>query len=618
MCGIGGIISKVPICLDLINNMMEIQSHRGPDGEGYLYGTEFDVILSSKPIIGITGKWAVGHKRLSVVDLSQDGAQPMASLNEKFWVVYNGEIYNFRELKVNLESLGWVFKTQSDTEIILASFQEWGLKCFEKFNGMWALAIVELDKKKIVFSRDRFGEKPLHYYKDNSNFIFASEIKGVISALGDKKLFLNETLASDYLLYSTVNHTNQTFFKDIYSFPPASYAIMEMETLEWDIQKYWDINDYQSVADISFQEASKNFEELFFSSVHQRMNCDVPVGFCLSGGLDSSSIVCAASKLFPQKTLDTFTSVSEYKQFSEKQWAEIVNKFVHADSQFVNIQENDCLRDIDDLIYTQEEPFTTTSIYAQWLLMSHVNKKSLRVVLDGQGADEILCGYRKYYLFHMMNLFKSGAYLDLIKSLVKTYLNGDSNLFNLKDGKKYLPSFLRRSTIGPSEIVDKRFLCSHLNFSSLGTIKSKQINDLLYYSLPSLLRYEDRNSMRWSVESRVPFLDNRIVEFLFSLPDQYKLDQGKTKLVMRSAFKDFVPESILNRKDKMGFATPQKIWMKHKLGEEIIKHFKKKTPLSEYINNKMLEKLIANKRDSSFAFRLFILDKWMEKFKIHI
>lgn len=618
MCGIGGIISHQSIELSGLYSMMEAQAHRGPDGEGYLFSTSKGLTLNPPFPQKIGGRWALGHKRLSILDTSLDGLQPMSSADGRLWITYNGEIYNYKELKVQLQALGYVFKTRTDTEVILASYQEWGPNCFKKFNGMWAIALIDLSQNHLILSRDRFGEKPLHILKTDSILFFSSEIKGILKAVENRRSTLNFSLATDYLRWGSVNHTNETFFQGIESFPPASYAIIPMDQpTSWTAHHYWTLDTIQENSTLHFQEAQAQFKDLFRSSVALRLRSDVPVGFCLSGGLDSSSIVCAAALENPGQAPQTFTAISDVPQYNEQAWAQIVNTHVKAQAHFSLIQEDDFCADLEKVLWHQEEPFTTTSIYAQWRLMALAKQHKIPVILDGQGADEVLCGYRKFYLFYLRNLLTSHQVSLFLKESLAILRNGDRTLFRFKEGLKYLPSFLRKRLEPPQHILSSRFLNSHLQFNQTASLHKKQVDDLLRFSVPALLRYEDRNAMAWSIESRVPFLDHQLVEFLLSLPSSYKLQRGQTKAILRKAFSEFVPATILNRQDKMGFATPQERWMKNHLGQHILTHFKSSAScLKGEINPTEMEEQMRKGRNGPLIFRLYILDKWLEMFDV--
>ncbi len=621
MCGIGGIVSPNPVNLSMIHEMMDIQSHRGPDGQGFLIYSKEGITINPERSNNIHGTVALGHRRLSILDTSESGSQPMSLANQRFWITYNGEIYNYLELKSELQQAGYQFKTGTDTEVILTSYAAWGVDCFKKFNGMWALAILDLEQRVLVLSRDRFGEKPLHYFQYNESLIFSSEIKGIIAAAPQEDFTANTALITDYLRFGVANHTDETFFKEIKSFPPTSYAVISLDhPHHWTPKKYWHLLENEEISAISFEEAKHHLQELFLSSLKLRLRSDVPVGFCLSGGLDSSSIVCGVAKLASHDHLETFTAVSDLPQYSEKDWAESVINHVKAQPNFIQTQVSSFLDELPQLLWHQEEPFTTTSIYAQWSVMAQARGKSIPVLLDGQGADEILCGYRKFYLFYLQNLLKRKNISLFLKESFALMVRGDRNILNYRDGFRYLPPFLRNKLEGKGhQFIANNLLNSLINLGSSTTIAQKQHDDLFHFSLPSLLRYEDRNSMAWSIESRVPFLDHRLVEFLVSLPVEYKLHKGLSKYIMRQSFTNFVPSNILSRRDKMGFVTPQDVWMKGQLGNHILSQLQaSKSWLKNYINLPQLEESLQQGKSLNQIFRVFILDQWIEKFNVRV
>lgn len=620
MCGIAGIIAPTELNLSSIYKMMEVQKHRGPDGEGYLIQKGDQVIYNPGEQTSLTGSWVIAHKRLSIIDMTQNGLQPMSYMNGRYWVTFNGEIYNYKELKQELQDKGFEFRTHTDTEVILAAYAAWGYDCFSKFNGMWAMVIIDKSNDTFVMSRDRFGEKPLHYKFEGDALLFSSEIKGILSSLDNYTPEANRDLVLQFLHYSAVNHTNDTFFKGIFAFPPASYAIGHLKNpTGFKVFKYWDVDQIEENGSISFQEASRNFNELFISSVNLRMRSDVNVGFCLSGGLDSSSIVCAAAKSIDRGVLSTFTATSSVESLNEKAWADIINKAVNSKAYYSNINEQDFIENIDRLIWHQDEPFTTSSIFAQWSLMKLARENNIPVMLDGQGADEVLCGYRKFYFFYLKSLLRANRFLKFGQETINLVVNGDRGIWNISEGTKYLPSFLRIKFEKTTGMLKNGFEASSLQLHTSGSLLAHQKQDLKYFSLPSLLRYEDRNSMAWSVESRVPFLDHRLVELALSCPPSYKLANGQTKYIMRDAFKEFVPAVTLNRRDKMGFSTAQQTWMSNNLGRLIMKSIHSDDfLLKNFVNTQAVEEALSKGESSGLIFRIFMIDKWARAFNVKI
>jgi len=552
----------------------------------------------------------------------------MGSRDQKTWICFNGEVYNFRELREELKDFGYIFITGTDTEVVLAAWDKWGPSCFSKFNGMWALAIWDGDAKKLVLSRDRFGIKPLYFTVSGNSLLFASEIKGLLSA-AEVPRTANTAIIAAFLKYGMVDHSNETFFQEIQAFPAGHYAEVDWNNPEILVPiPFWELK-VQSLVDLpkSFEEASYMFRELFDSSIELQMRSDVPVGACLSGGLDSSAIVCAAATRGTNARFNTFTSGAEDSRFDERKWSDLVNRETGSMSHVVIPDQESFLSDLKNLIHVQDEPFTTASIYAQYCVMREASRAGVPVLLDGQGADEVLCGYRKFYLFHLLGLLKMRRYRNALTVVYQLLRYGDRKTFHFWEGRRYLPkSFLGRKS-GMSALVSNSFRESfegcRLPLGASGSVQERQISDVLQFSVPSLLRYEDRNSMAFSIESRVPFLDHRLVEFSCSLPTEYKLNRGRTKEILRTSMRGTVPDAILDRRDKVGFVTPQQVWMRDSLGGVMLERFRSsECRISQWIDTSSLisgfNDFLAGKSNVDYSefFRIFILDLWIEELNV--
>lgn len=572
MCGIAGIFSSAVRPLHAIGPMTAAQIHRGPDGEGYLLADGAELHLHRSPTMlsqNPLGFLALGHRRLAIQDTSDAGLQPMPSGDQRFWITYNGEIYNFIELRRELAAEGVEFRTGTDTEVVVEAYRQWGFACFKRFNGMWALAIWDTEQDSIILSRDRFGIKPLHYVFREGALYFASEIKGLLAIEGMPRQ-LNRSAAADFLRWGVVNHSNETFFKDVLCFPPAHFAIVPRQSPEqWRLDRYWTPPDksHLAISPISDADAESEFRSLFRSSVSLRLRSDVPIGFCLSGGLDSSSIVCAAKgSLPPDHPLETFTSASAEPQFDERRWSDLVAARSNAISHHVFPEAVQLAQTLPSVVQAQEEPFGGASVYAQYLLMECAHNSNVPVLLDGQGADEVLCGYRKYIFFSLHEQILAGRLIDVLSGVAWWAAHGDKGLIRLAEGTRYLPRWLRGGRTEPlADAVCTPFTrdweASRLVSAQTPTSSYRQLDDLERYSVPALLRYEDRNSMAWGIESRVPFLDYRLVDFMLKLPTRHKVRRSQTKSILRRALRGLVPNEILDRRDKLGFVTPQYQWM---------------------------------------------------------
>jgi asparagine synthase (glutamine-hydrolysing) len=629
MCGIVGILSREPALLARVQAMTDAQAHRGPDGAGYLLLGNTARLAHQQAPEPVPGDFlALGHRRLAIIDRSPAGAQPMASEDGEDWISYNGEIYNYLELRETLRAEGYGFVTDSDTEVILCAYRAWGLACFSRFNGMWAIALRDGRQRRLVLARDRLGVKPLHYAYVNDGLVFASEIKAILGC-GRIQARLNLEVAFDFLKWSMLNHRDESFFKDILSFPPGHYAVVD-ESCRVSPQAFWKLICDAPPTESGRAQATAHFAGLFQDAVRLRMRSDVPVGACLSGGLDSSAIVCQASRLGSGEAgpIQVFNAASDDPRFDERQWCQIASQAAGAGVHYVFPSGEAFGRDLDDLIWYQEEPFASASVYAQWAVMREAGAKGVPVLLDGQGADEGLCGYRKFYWFYLHDLACKGHFGRLFAEFVALLKNGDRGLLRWREGLRYLPAFLRHRMPSMAEYLTpqghKSWNASVLGLGIGGAfVNQRQVEDLTRYSLPVLLRYEDRNSMAWSVESRVPFLDYRLIEWLVCLPVEIKLAGGRTKALMRDALRGLVPDAILDRRDKMGFVTAQEQWMRGAQGGEIEACFAAEDfPLRALVSQSALVRAFADWRRGmpSLAqqdfFRLFILSRWMKRFDV--
>lgn len=635
MCGIAGILSERDADLSIIQAMTDVQSHRGPDGAGYavLSANHRLQVTFNNPLSSAQGRLALGHRRLAIIDTSSDGLQPFVSADEQLAMVYNGEVYNYLELRQELEALGVPFRTATDSEVVLEAYRQWGTDCFSRFNGMWALAIWDNRQGRLVLSRDRFGIKPLHLTEHEGKLYFASEIKSLLALPGLPRR-LNKGIAADFLRWGTVNHSQETFFQGITAFPPGHFASIDITQAPVPVPvAFWrpPSEDRLASRTVSTSEAEEEFRSLFASAVDLRLRSDVPVGACLSGGLDSSAIVCEVAEGLPDDhRLATFTSASMDPAFDERNWSDLVIEKCGTEPHTVFPAEQGFGADLDDLILAQEEPFPTASIYAQYLLMKSARNAAVPVLLDGQGADEALCGYRKYLIYALLESAKHNQWGSFLSGLTSLAIRGDRGLLRLSEGIRYLPAFLRRGNADPmAGIVQSGFLDSWNASSPGSTLKTyrsseRQIDDLLRFSVPPLLRYEDRNSMAWSIESRVPFLDFRLVEYLLELPTKVKISRGQTKALMRNALRGLVPDAILDRRDKMGFVTAQNQWMKGGLGQAISAAFKSPDfALNALIDAKQAEDLLNAEgywagAALNAAFRIFILNRWAQLHEVDI
>jgi asparagine synthase (glutamine-hydrolysing) len=612
MCGISGIIStsNKPIDSHAIRRMNDLIAHRGPDDEGFFFGKNF----------------ALGHRRLSIIDLSKDGHQPMTYLG-KYTITYNGEVYNYLELKHELEKCGYQFYSKTDTEVILAAYDKWGANCVEHFNGMWAFAIYDLEKNIIFCSRDRFGIKPFYYAKIGNNFCLASEIKQFTTIEGWQAV-MNEARVWEFLAYGIFDHTEETLFKGVYQLQGGHNLTYNLLDHSYKIQQWYNLKDKIKANDTSFDEATARLLELFTDSVRLRLRSDVKVGSCLSGGLDSSSIVTVMNQILKEKDSpniqETVSSCFDIKQFDEREYIDEVIKHTKIISHKVFPPFENLFYDIDKIVWHQDEPFGGTSIFAQWKVFKEAQKHQITVMLDGQGADEQLAGYHNFFGSYFSYLIQNGKFKKFLHEIncFRKLHNYSLQYICQKIFKNFVPeSFFIKAYLKtfPNFLYNKSYSTEYKP-PQCTSIKELSMSHLTKTSLPMLLHYEDRNSMAHSIESRVPFIDYRLVEFIVGLPEDFKIKNGITKWILRCSLKKNLPEKILNRCDKMGFVTPEIQWLnefKNIFRNEFLHGC---NLLRQFIDSEKAEVFfdanLLNIYESQFVWRTICLGKWVNVFNV--
>lgn len=667
MCGISGIIGAKSNKINLKNlvDQNSIIRHRGPDDEGYVLIDKHRNIITAggkdtpkevwetntpyKPIIEINMLdnanyiLAFGHRRLSILDLSPFGHCPMAYNNGRYWITYNGEVYNYLELKTELEEKGHNFISNTDTEVILASYAEWGEKCLEKFNGMWAFAIYDSITHEVFISRDRFGIKPLYYwFSPFGDFCFGSEIKQ-FTQHSDWKAQLNGQRAYDYLVYSFTDHTKETMFKGVFVIPPGHYFKSNIEHIHADQQEtiatipWYKLKQKQNERNI--EEAGEDFKQYFKSSVNLHLRADVLVGSALSGGLDSSAIVCEVNNLLltqgKHEIQKTFSSCATDERFNEKKWVDIVIKHTQVDAHFVYPELKDVFKLTPEIIWYQDEPYQSQATFLGFHVFQKARQNNVKVLMNGQGADEYLGGYGQYTVARYASLLKKGKVVEFLKDINKSKPNTPIKIF-LRVLYHLFPDTLKRKfarKLGNyTQILNlfdlNKLNAKHIHPNDLIKIKQKKVKDITLYQLfhsplPKYLRLEDRNSMAHSVEARVPFLDFRLVEYCYGLPDHYLDYQGVTKRIMRLGLKDILPEKIANRKDKKGFITPEEKWVKEEQPELFRQKIKEAIEVSKGIIKPealiYFDKVILGKIPFDYTYwRIILFAEWIKRFEVEI
>lgn len=587
--------------------MADAVRHRGPDGEGYVIFTgselaatpfarqearteryEHDHASALRVHKGLpqeSGTALLAHRRLSIVDLSASGHQPMSYADGRYWITYNGEIFNHIELRAELETLGHRFVSHSDTEVLLAAYAQWQEACLPRFNGMFAFVVLDRRERKIFAARDRFGVKPLYYrVSPAGQLAFASEIKQ-FGELPDWRGKLNHQRGYDFLVWGLSEHTGETMFEGVRQLRGGEAVSASLDDLRagrhldgLPVYAWYKLNP--AVWDGNFETAAAQFRELLIDAVRLRLRSDVPVGSCLSGGLDSSAIVCLVHGLLKGQgggKQQTVTAYSETMPYDERPYAREVIAATGVTSHFVCPDLNGLFDDLGRIAWHQDEPFSSTSIYAQWKVFELAGAQGIKVMLDGQGADEALGGYPVFWGARLAGLCRGmhfGALISEVDGL--RAVHGHTPISSLR---QMLSSLVPSAWIDLMRNVTSSrekplwLHCEHLRAlpgnpfhdpgqPARGTVAALSRAQLTRTNLPMLLHWEDRNSMAHSVEARVPFLDYRLVEMALSFPDEYKLSQGWTKRILRESLRGILPESIRRRRDKIGFETPELYWMR--------------------------------------------------------
>lgn len=614
MCGIAGIVysngAQKTAAAAAIRRMIGLQRHRGPDGEGF-YDTEGA---------------SLGHCRLAIIDLSGAGHQPMTDPEGRFWITFNGEIYNYLELKTQLRGLGYRFQGQSDTEILLAAYQEWRSDCLGHLRGMFAFAIWD-EKERVLFAaRDRLGIKPFHYWTDGrGKLAFASELKALLEFLPQRRP--NQRLAREFVAWDLVDHqADETMVAGIKRLPPA-HAMTWRPNTAIVFHRYWKLDISEQLETPPEERASltEEFHHRFKESVLLHLRSDVPVGTCLSGGLDSSSIVCTVSdELRRQGTWrddwqHTFSACFDEPRFDERPYIKVVSAATGCRTHFVFPSGERLREEFDNWLWHQEEPVGGCGAYSQFCVARHAREHGIKVLLDGQGADEQLAGYRKFILVYLRQLVKAGHYFRALQEAAAFFSSpAILRTSSFMDGRRYLLSSIPEvAQLWPGDLPPERPVTLGLGNSMGRRIEA----DLTRFSLPILLRVEDRNTMAFGVESRLPFVDHPFVEWLATLPADMRLRSGWTKRILRDALVGIIPEQVRTRKSKLGFETPNSEWLAGPLDNWLRSTLDNARHLAELLDlggvKQLLSRHALGERSPAtdrLLFRLAIYESWARQF----
>ena len=609
MCGIAGILFQAGTCPESasrVRGMIARQRHRGPDGESFFEAE------------GV----ALGHCRLAILDLSDAGRQPMSDPSGRYTLVFNGEIYNYVELGAELRALGHEFKGHSDTEVLLAAYRQWGRGCLERLRGMFAFVVWDRVENRAFGARDRLGIKPFHYWREGNRILaFASELKALLPWVPSPRI--RPTLARQYLAYNLLEHEpTETFFEGIDRLAPGHFFQWRPGE-EFRPQRYWAPVAHEVPLARAGEEGPwlEGFRSQFQQAVDLHLRSDVPVGTCLSGGLDSSALVCLVNGELRRRGAwredwqHTFSACFEEASLDERPYMNAVVQATGCRPHEVFPNGERLRKDLETWLWHQEEPVGGTGCYAQFCVARLAREHGIKVLLNGQGADEQLAGYRKFILVYLRELARGGHWVRAAREAMAFFLSPEIlRTTRFAEGRRYLfRSLAEVDVLFPGDAGVPRPAGMGIG----GSLSRRLEGDLTRFSLPVLLRYEDRNMMAFGIESRVPFVDHVFVEWMATLPSNLRLRDGWTKYVMREALADTLPPMVRHRKSKLGFSTPESQWLGGPLAEWLREHVGSPRHLDRFADPEGIRRLLAQYEGGSRAkpllnllFRLAIFENW--------
>jgi asparagine synthase (glutamine-hydrolysing) len=661
MCGITGVVAfnGRPVDLRVLQRMNDVQAHRGPDGEGFVVSwpesrgfcsaflRHTDQGRSAPP-----ARVGLGHRRLAILDLSERGLQPMSAGASGAWIVFNGEIYNHLELRAELESRGRFFNTRTDTEVLLQSYLEWGEECLGHLEGMFAFAIWDGARGRLFCARDRLGIKPFYYAMPGDHFIFASEIKGLLPFPGLDPAPDDEAVVG-FLVHGNCDYRERTILRQVRALPAGHALSVDIHTRKVRRWQYWQPAPRQEWSAMRDEARVDLLRDLLLRTTRSHLISDVRVGSCLSGGLDSSAVVGLIGKIWREQPeaasavgdrFHTFTSCYDYPELDERQYALQVANAIGATPNLVFPSSADFWSVFGRMAWHQDMPFSGMSFYAQWRVMRAANEAGVKVLLDGQGGDEVFGGYAKFRYAYLASLLRSGRLGTMASEAWASLLQRDLYLLDIRRGYRYLPPRLRR-VLGVDSLlhgvlradwnraVDDESTPATRWWrhaagqsdpeSSLTTVQSVQIEDILVDTLPLILRMEDRSSMAFSIEARVPLLDHKLVEFGLSLPDHQKIQGGFSKFAVREATRGLMPEGVRLRRTKLGFAGADHRWLNGELRPRVTELIEDRLRCERFIDPGPLRQWYrsegaktANAEAFGSLFRVMALEMWMRSFGV--
>jgi asparagine synthase (glutamine-hydrolysing) len=659
MCGIVGILSLdgAPVDPAVLQHMNDRQAHRGPDGEAYLFGWLQDGRLAHA-FLRDTAAWddrapvrvALGHRRLAILDLSERGIQPMAA--DGVWIVFNGEIYNHRELRAEFEREGSTFRTRTDTEVLLNAYLHWGEDCLARLQGMFAFAIWDGNRGRLFCARDRLGIKPFYYAAPTGHFLFASEIKSLL-AFPTLPAVADDAAVLDYLVHGNCDYGERTVFQGVKALPAAHALSVDLASGRVAVRPYWQLMPSASRNGTSDAAHLERLHALLLDTTRTHLISDVRAGSSLSGGLDSSTVVSLIGKIWRDQpeaatavgdSFFTFTSCWEYPELDERVYALAAARAMGATPHLVFPTPEDFWAVFERMAWHQDMPFFSLSFYAQWCVMRAARQAGVKVLLDGQGGDEVFGGYAKFRYAYLMSLLRSGRWGRMMREASAMVRQGDGYVLDLRRGYRYLPGSLRR-LLGVDSLLRGvlradwnravsaestpatrwwRYASTARTLDAGWTMMQRiQVDDLMVDTLPQLLRMEDRSSMAFSLEARVPLLDHPLVEYGLALPDHLKVRDGWSKYAIRQVMQGTMPEEVRLRTSKLGFAAPDRRWLATDLRASVGDLIAGELRCARYVDPAQLRRWYDSSQTRGTSteaylglFRVLALEMWMRAFGI--
>jgi asparagine synthase (glutamine-hydrolysing) len=659
MCGIAGLISLEgkPVDRGVVQAINDRMAHRGPDGEAFLLGWPENGCFRHA-LVRSAGQWdspapvrvALGHRRLAILDLSERGLQPMTADDGRTWIVFNGEIYNHLELRAELQAHGYAFTTRTDTEVLLQAYRHFGEDCLARLEGMYAFAIWDGARGRLFCARDRLGIKPFYYASPPGHFLFASEMKALLAFPGLRAQADDEAVLG-FLTHGNCDYGERTMLRGVLSLPAAHALTLDLHTGRVAVRRYWDLHRQESNGATDGERIDR-LRGLLFDTTRKHLLSDVRAGSCLSGGLDSSAVVSLIGKIWHEQPesatavgdrFHTFTSCYEHAEIDERDYALAVARAVGTNPTLVFPSAEDFWSSFERMAWHQDMPFYSLSFYAQWRVMRAAREAGVKVLLDGQGGDEVFGGYAKFRYAYFASLLRSARLLTFLREFVATLRQGDRYVLNLRTGYRYLPKWLRRllrvdsllqgilradwdrAVRDESTPATRWWRHARAGGGNNGwtLVQRIQVDDLLVDTLPQLLRMEDRSSMAFSLEARVPLLDHRVVEYGVSLPDHLKIQGGWSKFAVRQATANLMPDRVRLRKSKLGFAAPDRRWLTRDLRGQVTEFLGGDLRCQKYVDPAALRRwyhspqaAAANEEAYLGLFRVLSLEMWMRVFNV--